>query len=120
MLKKAVFANKHFAQDTAGSFIQCDEDPVTRKPVKKLVTNPKAVCSFQDLIAKGNIIQQDGGGGEKEIVAQFCDLVEKMTQLDPEKRITPEEAQRHPFVRPIFQRGTNNNNNAINVGLGKK
>lgn len=33
-------------------------------------------------------------------VAALADLLEKMLALDPEKRVTPDAALRHPFVKP--------------------
>lgn len=33
-------------------------------------------------------------------VAALADLLEQMTALDPDKRITPDAALRHPFVKP--------------------
>lgn len=33
MLRRGAFAGKHFDDDVSMSFVQLDEDPVTRKPV---------------------------------------------------------------------------------------
>jgi serine/threonine protein kinase len=35
-------------------------------------------------------------------VAALADLLERMTALDPEKRIDADAALRHPFVKPFL------------------
>jgi len=39
--------------------------------------------------------------GDKARLAQLADLLERMMALDPEKRIDPDGALRHPFVSPF-------------------
>lgn len=59
--------------------------------MRRIISNPSAKKSFPALLA--------GSEGDKRQVAQLADLLERMMQLDPEKRITPKEALRHPFIK---------------------
>ena len=59
--------------------------------VRRIVSNPTAKKSFPALLA--------GSEGDKRQVAQLADLLERMMHLDPEKRIAPKEALRHPFIK---------------------
>ena len=40
---------------------------------------------------------------EKRKLLQFKDLLEKMLTLDPERRISPSEALKHPFIVDKFE-----------------
>jgi serine/threonine-protein kinase PRP4 len=40
-----------------------------------------------------------GAGGHEARTSQLADLLDKMMALDPEKRLDPDQALRHPFVR---------------------
>nr|GEZ32502.1 serine/threonine-protein kinase prpf4B isoform X1 [Tanacetum cinerariifolium] len=66
-----------------------EEDPVTKKTVKRLV-NTKA----KDI---GSIVMTSPRDDPK-MVASFKDLLEKMFLLDPDKRITVQQALGHPFI----------------------
>jgi len=59
--------------------------------VRRIVSNPVAKKKFSALLA--------GSEGDKRQVAQLADLLERIMNLDPEKRITPKEALRHPFIK---------------------
>lgn len=39
---------------------------------------------------------------ERRKLAQLVDLLERMMALDPDRRITPKDALRHPFVKEPF------------------
>ena len=41
-------------------------------------------------------------------VASLADLLEKMMVLEPERRIDPDTALRHPFVRSFLPKRDNN------------
>ncbi|PWA95172.1 hypothetical protein CTI12_AA046940 [Artemisia annua] len=87
MLRKGAFTELHFDQDL--NFVSIEEDPVTKKTVKRLV-NTKA----KDI---GSIVMSSPGDDPK-MVANFKDLLEKMFLLDPDKRITVQQALGHPFI----------------------
>ncbi len=59
--------------------------------VRRVIANPMAKRKFPALLA--------GSEGDKRQVAQLADLLERMMHLDPDKRITPKEALRHPFIK---------------------
>lgn len=56
-----------------------------------MIANPVVQKDF------GKLLQ--GAEGQRRKVAQLIDLLEKMTVLDPDRRITPKDALRHPFIK---------------------
>jgi serine/threonine-protein kinase PRP4 len=91
MLRRAEFAPRHFEGDAAFSFAQMEEDPVTRAPVRRLVPAPAKKAGFAALL--------EGQSPDRRRLAALADLLERMTALDPDRRITPKEALRHPFIQ---------------------
>ncbi|KAI3730570.1 hypothetical protein L1987_61741 [Smallanthus sonchifolius] len=87
MLRKGAFTEQHFDQDL--NFVAIEEDPVTKKTVKRLV-NMKA----KDI---GSIVTSSPGEDPK-MLANFKDLLEKIFTLDPDKRLTVQQALSHPFI----------------------
>ncbi|XP_076932362.1 uncharacterized protein LOC143597869 [Bidens hawaiensis] len=87
MLRKGAFTEQHFDQDL--NFVSLEEDPVTKKTVKRLV-NMKA----KDI---GSIVMSSPGEDPK-MIANFKDLLEKIFILDPDKRLTVQQALSHPFI----------------------
>ena len=45
-----------------------------------------------------------GSEGDRRKVAQLADLLERMMNLDPEKRLTAKEALRHDFIKDSMVR----------------
>eukprot|EP00258_Populus_trichocarpa_P049410 XP_024465429.1 serine/threonine-protein kinase prpf4B isoform X2 [Populus trichocarpa] len=88
MLKKGAFVDQHFDRDS--NFHATEEDPVTKKIMKKIIVNIKA----KDI---GSIISGSPGEDPK-MLANFKDLLEKLFVLDPEKRMTVNQALAHPFI----------------------
>uniref|UniRef100_A0A6N2MXK7 non-specific serine/threonine protein kinase n=4 Tax=Salix viminalis TaxID=40686 RepID=A0A6N2MXK7_SALVM len=88
MLKKGAFVDKHFDHDL--NFHAIEEDPVTKKIMKKIIVNikPKDIGS----IISGSL------GEDPKMFANFKDLLEKVFVLDPEKRMTVYQALAHPFI----------------------
>ncbi|KAF5195942.1 Serine/threonine-protein kinase PRP4-like protein [Thalictrum thalictroides] len=87
MLRKGAFTEQHFDHDL--NFCATEEDPVTKKTVKRLLLNIKP----KDISA---IIT--GSGEDAKMLANFKDLLEKIFVLDPEKRMTVSQALNHPFI----------------------
>ncbi|XP_061374668.1 uncharacterized protein LOC133316887 [Gastrolobium bilobum] len=88
MLRKGAFTEQHFDQDLI--FLATEEDPVTKKTIKRMILNirPKDI---------GTIIT--GSPGEDlKMLANFKDLLEKIFVLDPDKRLTVSQALNHPFI----------------------
>lgn len=88
MLRKGAFTMQHFDQDL--NFNAIDEDPVTKKPVRRLILNIKP----KDM---GSLISNFAGEDPK-MLSNFKDLLEKIFVLDPDKRITVSQALSHPFI----------------------
>ncbi|XP_010916159.1 uncharacterized protein [Elaeis guineensis] len=88
MLRKGAFADQHFDQDL--NFHATEEDPVTKKPVKRLLLNIKP----KDI---GALISSYPGEDPK-MLSNFKDLLERIFVLDPEKRMTVSQALSHPFI----------------------
>nr|PNR47769.1 hypothetical protein PHYPA_012242 [Physcomitrium patens] len=93
MLRKAQFLDQHFDQDL--NFCAVEEDPVTKKMVKRIIRNDHFIKP-KDM---GHLIHSSGTAEEDtKLVMQFKDLLEKMFILDPDKRLTVSEALSHPFI----------------------
>ncbi|XP_052199029.1 uncharacterized protein LOC127806074 [Diospyros lotus] len=88
MLRKGAFTEQHFDQDL--NFLATEEDPVTKKSMKRLITSIKP----KDIGA----IVSSSPGEDLKMLANFKDLLEKIFVLDPDKRITVSQALSHPFI----------------------
>ncbi|XP_051184807.1 uncharacterized protein [Lolium perenne] len=88
MLKKGAFTMQHFDQDL--NFNAIEEDPVTKKPMRKLILNIKPK-DFGSLVS-------NFPGEDPRMLSNFKDLLEKIFILDPDKRITVSQALSHPFI----------------------
>lgn len=88
MLRKGAFTGQHFDQDF--NFLATEEDPVTKKAVKRLLLSikPKEI---------GALISSSLGEDSK-MLSSFKDLLERIFVLDPEKRMTVAQALSHPFI----------------------
>ncbi|XP_022776973.1 serine/threonine-protein kinase prpf4B-like isoform X2 [Durio zibethinus] len=91
MLRKGAFAEQHFDQDL--NFHATEEDPVTKKSIKRMILNikPKDISS----------IIVGSPGEDPKMVVNFKDLLEKIFVLDPEKRMTVTQALAHPFITAL-------------------
>ncbi|KAI9169574.1 hypothetical protein LWI28_014280 [Acer negundo] len=88
MLRKGGFTDQHFDQDM--NFHATEEDPVTKKTIKRMIFNIKP----KDI---GTIVTSSPGEDPK-MLANFKDLLDKIFVLDPEKRMTVAQALTHPFI----------------------
>jgi serine/threonine protein kinase len=59
--------------------------------VRRLISNPTVKKDFAALLA--------GQSPDRRKLVQLVDLLERMMQLDPDRRISPKDALRHPFIR---------------------
>lgn len=99
MLKKAEFGAVHF-DDHNLNFRSMERDKITGKDVTRLINFIKPT---RDL--KSRLLATSGSGGGKVLseselkdVNLFADLLDRCLALNPEKRITPTEALKHPFI----------------------
>ncbi|KAL5179793.1 Serine/threonine-protein kinase PRP4 [Glycine soja] len=88
MLRKGAFIEQHFDQYL--NFLATEEDPVTKKAIKRMIVNIKP----KDI---GTIISGSPGEDPK-MLTNFKDLMEKVFILDPDKRLTVSQALNHPFI----------------------
>ncbi|KAI9644812.1 U4/U6 small nuclear ribonucleoprotein prp4 [Ciborinia camelliae] len=98
MLKKADFAGVHF--DDMLNFRSVEPDKLTGKDVVKTMAFAKP---SRDL--RTRLISASKGLTEVEQkdLTLFADLLERCLALNPEKRITPSEALKHPFIAKMIK-----------------
>ena len=65
-----------------------------------MISNPTVKHNFSQLLQRGGSDKVDAK--DRALVAQLADLLEKMMALEPEKRIDPEGAMKHPFLRDLL------------------
>ena len=100
MIKKGAFAEQHFDDSQEVTFLLVEEDRATQRPVRTLVTNPKASKDFfRSLQASSGAAS---GSFVRKKLMQLADLLDKMLHLDPDRRIGVEDALQHPFIRTQF------------------
>eukprot|EP01120_Amphizonella_sp_Union-15-10_P011618 TRINITY_DN4976_c0_g1_i1.p1 TRINITY_DN4976_c0_g1~~TRINITY_DN4976_c0_g1_i1.p1 ORF type:complete len:140 (+),score=5.39 TRINITY_DN4976_c0_g1_i1:60-479(+) len=91
MLSKCAFKADHF--DDRDRFLQHDIDKVTGKEIVKEVTVTK---SSRDITSE--LLKSYGSSKEeKQMVLQLADLINACLEINPAKRITPEQALKHPL-----------------------
>jgi len=91
MLKKAEFAFRHFdLKDATMSFALEEQDPVTKQPIRRIISNPTKKEGLSKLLMNES--------DNKKKLLQLVDLLERIFVLEPEKRITPLDALKHPFI----------------------
>nr|BCL66282.1 serine/threonine-protein kinase PRP [Volvox reticuliferus] len=100
MLRRCLFADKHFDMDeTSTPFIYMEEDALTKKPVRRMITVQAAKNNFSQLLAPA---LRSAKPEDKPQIQLLVDLLEKMMMLEPDKRIDTDMAMRHPFVRSFL------------------
>jgi serine/threonine-protein kinase PRP4 len=100
-IKSGMTWKQHFDENLDFQFV--DSDKVTRKKKVRTITDCSAKRSIADLImARVGPEKQKSSDAEDQLYVkkakQFADLINQMTMLDPEKRATPEDLLKHPFV----------------------
>ena len=93
MLKKAEFAYMHF--DENANFLSVEQDKLTGRDTIKTIAFAKPT---RDL--RTRLLGASKGLPEDEVrdLNLFIDLLDRCLSLNPEKRITPMEALKHPFI----------------------
>ncbi|EON64807.1 CMGC/DYRK/PRP4 protein kinase [Coniosporium apollinis CBS 100218] len=93
MLKKANYAGMHFDNDL--NFRSMEKDKITGKDVVRMMTILKPT---RDL--KSRLLSATKGLDDVEMkeLNLFADFLDKCLHLNPEKRCTPNEALKHPFI----------------------
>ncbi|KAK6538752.1 U4/U6 small nuclear ribonucleoprotein prp4, variant 2 [Orbilia ellipsospora] len=93
MLKKGQFTHMHF--DEMLNFRSIEKDKLTNKDVVRVINFTKPTRELKPrLLASGSGMKD----AEFKELNLFIDLLDRCLQLNPEKRITPLEALKHPFI----------------------
>ncbi|KAI4140105.1 MAG: hypothetical protein L6R39_005947 [Caloplaca ligustica] len=93
MLRKAEFARQHF--DDLLNFRSIEKDKLTGKDVVRILNFTKPT---RDL--RSRLMPNAKGMNDVELkeLYSFIDLLDRCLNLNPEKRCTPTEALKHPFI----------------------
>ncbi|CAI9785362.1 unnamed protein product [Fraxinus pennsylvanica] len=94
MLRKGAFTDQHFNQDL--NFLAVEEDPVSKKAIRRLIFNIKPKDS--------STLISGSPGEDPKMLANFKDLLERIFVLDPDKRINVSQALSHPFITEFRRR----------------
>ena len=93
MLRKGHLIGQHFNEQFV--FMSQEIDSVTGNPVVKPMNLTKPVRELKHrILGSGAVVE-----GEGQLLASFIDFLGRCLELNPEKRITPSEAFRHPFIK---------------------
>ncbi|KAK4695345.1 hypothetical protein P7C71_g2388, partial [Lecanoromycetidae sp. Uapishka_2] len=93
MLRRAEFAALHF--DDLLNFRSVEKDKLTGKDVVRILNFTKPTRDLKTRLM-ANVKGMDDA--EVKEVNLFVDLLDRCLNLNPEKRCTPVEALRHPFI----------------------
>ena len=66
---------------------------MTKEPIIKLITYTQPKESLEAILMKAASASEN-----KDTVRSFADFLEKCFMLDPDKRLTPQDALRNPFL----------------------
>eukprot|EP01125_Pyxidicula_operculata_P017997 TRINITY_DN636_c0_g1_i1.p1 TRINITY_DN636_c0_g1~~TRINITY_DN636_c0_g1_i1.p1 ORF type:complete len:539 (-),score=153.28 TRINITY_DN636_c0_g1_i1:138-1754(-) len=94
-LKKGLFKSLHF--DPQNRFLEHVDDPGT--PHKKIVRVSAISKPTRSILRELNSSYTDVNSLEKRYITQLADLIEKSTEIDPHKRLDPEQALKHPLFK---------------------
>lgn len=93
MLRRAQLLSTHFNENLV--FMSHEIDSVTGNEVVKPLNLQKPVKELkQRVLGSGTVVD-----GEAALLSSFIDFLGRCLELNPEKRITPAEAFRHPFIK---------------------
>ncbi|KAF2210204.1 hypothetical protein CERZMDRAFT_45754 [Cercospora zeae-maydis SCOH1-5] len=95
LIKKSQLAGKYF--DEQFIFHAEQKDPMTHNIVAKPMHFSQGI-SGKDLKSRLSANTKKMDATQLKLHNAFVDLLDKCLQLDPEKRIKPNDALRHPFV----------------------
>ncbi|KAI9821361.1 MAG: U4/U6 small nuclear ribonucleoprotein prp4 [Thelocarpon impressellum] len=93
MLRRAHFAGLHF--DDLLNFRSVEKDKLTSKDIVRILPLTKPT---RDLKARLLATAKGMDDAEVKELQQFADLLDRCLALNPEKRCSPSEALRHPFI----------------------
>ncbi|RHZ74455.1 hypothetical protein CDV55_107920 [Aspergillus turcosus] len=94
LLRKGSLTHQHF--DDMLNFHSTEEDKITGRLVTKVVDFKKPTRDLRTRLMGKNA--KGMSDGEAKELALFVDLLDRCLHLNPEKRCTPAEALKHPFI----------------------
>ncbi|GFF44112.1 serine/threonine-protein kinase prp4 [Aspergillus udagawae] len=94
LLRKGSLTHQHF--DDMLNFHSTEEDKITGRLVTKVLDFKKPTRDLRTRLMGKNA--KGMTDGEAKELALFMDLLDRCLSLNPEKRCTPAEALRHPFI----------------------
>ncbi|CDJ40988.1 membrane-attack complex / perforin domain-containing protein, putative [Eimeria tenella] len=101
LIRAGQLAHLHFNQDL--EFVFKDKDPFSKREVPKVLRDLRPCRSVTEALLERQPCWLKGNSPKANFVRkklkQFGDLIEKCLILDPQKRLTPDEALQHPFVK---------------------
>ncbi|SPQ23822.1 c966836d-6d64-4a29-b56e-9d332b6b971a [Thermothielavioides terrestris] len=92
LYRRGELAHNHF--DEMGNFISVERDKILGKTTIKTLATVKPTRDLRTRLLAASAGMSDAEGRE---LNHFVDLLERCLTLNPDKRITPAEALRHPF-----------------------
>lgn len=92
MLKKSLFVSEHY--DDNFVFQRLRVDPVTGLEMKEKYSIKAKRNVLEDLKRTSGVMTQE----QFKMLRLLANLINRCTDLDPSKRITPDDALKHEFV----------------------
>ncbi|KAK4121699.1 kinase-like protein [Parathielavia appendiculata] len=92
LYRRGELAHNHF--DELGNFISVERDKVTGKTTVRTLATVKPTRDLRTRLLAASAGMSDA---ESRELNHFVDLLERCLMLNPDKRLTPAEALRHPF-----------------------
>eukprot|EP00927_Polykrikos_kofoidii_P048926 TRINITY_DN43094_c0_g1_i1.p1 TRINITY_DN43094_c0_g1~~TRINITY_DN43094_c0_g1_i1.p1 ORF type:complete len:645 (-),score=160.80 TRINITY_DN43094_c0_g1_i1:52-1920(-) len=101
MIKSGLTWKNHFDENLDFKFV--DVHKATKKKVTRIVTDCSAKRSILDLVMQRvGVEKQRSENKEDQLYVkkakQFAELINQMTTIDPERRPSPEELLKYPFL----------------------
>eukprot|EP00915_Cephaloidophora_sp_WS-2016_P005939 GHVH01007827.1.p1 GENE.GHVH01007827.1~~GHVH01007827.1.p1 ORF type:complete len:481 (-),score=87.05 GHVH01007827.1:146-1588(-) len=104
-VKAGKFSSNHF--DSEGNLLWEDKDPYTKKEVIRVIRDNTPIRSLNEPLLQKNVWFKEFSrkltpqqlGQLKEKHRQLADFLNQCLVYDPRKRLTPEEALQHPYLR---------------------
>jgi len=94
ILRNAAFADRHFEKN--GDFIAQRVDKITKSILTEVCRFDKPTRNLHDMLKK--YATQGMSEADRVKVSQLADFLEKGFQLDPQRRMTVDDALVHPFI----------------------
>lgn len=109
MIKTGMCWKQHFDDNLDFKFL--DENKLTRKKITRTITDCSAKKSILDMVlARVGPEKVKSENKDDQLYVkkakQFADLMSQMTTLDPDRRGTPEDLLKHPFVTEAWPAAT--------------